>query len=36
MGVLVAQRDRELRWMPPIAVNLVDVDQLVATVRPVR
>jgi hypothetical protein len=36
IGVPAAQRDRELRWMPPIAVNLVDVDQLVATVRPVR
>lgn len=26
----------DLRWMPPIAVNVDDMDQLPATVRPVR
>ena len=31
-----AQRRFDLRWLPPIAVNLPDVDQLPAVVRPVR
>jgi len=31
-----ADRRRELRWMPPIPVNVDDVDDLPATVRPVR
>jgi len=35
-GVLAAQRQREVRWMPPVAVNLRDPEQLVATIRPVR
>ena len=35
-NVALASRKRSLRWMPPIAVNLPDVDQLLATIKPVR
>lgn len=31
-----AERRFDLRWMPPIAVNLPDVDGLPSTVRPVK
>ena len=34
--VPLLQRRRELRWLPPIPVNLQDVDQLPAVVRRVR
>lgn len=35
-GVPANRRQREVRWMPPIAVKLRDPEQLVATIRPVR
>ena len=31
-----AARKFSLRWLPPIAVNLDDVSELPATVRPVK
>jgi hypothetical protein len=31
-----SERRRELRWMPPIAVNLDDLGQLPATIKPVK
>ncbi len=34
--VAPADRKRDLRWVPPIAVNLPDAGALAATVRPVR
>lgn len=30
------KRQRDLRWMPPIAVNVDDLDALPATIRPVH
>lgn len=30
------QRNRELRWMPPIAVNVADLDAMPVVVRPVK
>ena len=35
-NVLPEHRKRDLRWMPPIGVNLPDPDQLLATVRPMK
>jgi len=30
------QRKFELRWLPPIAVNLPDVGDMPSTIRPVK
>lgn len=35
-GVPPDARNRELRWMPPIAVNVRDLGDLVPTIRPVK
>lgn len=35
-AIAAADRPLEVRWMPPIPVNLPDVDSLPATVRPVK
>lgn len=31
-----SERRRDLRWLPPIAVNLDDIDELPATIRPIK
>jgi hypothetical protein len=35
-GVPPDARNRGLRWMPPIAVNVRDLGELVPTIRPVK
>lgn len=34
-GPKIGPREFELKWLPPIAVNVEDLDQLSATIRPV-
>lgn len=34
--IAAADRKRELRWMPPLAVNVDDVDDLPAVIKPVK